>query len=99
MQNEPPIYQHVEPTEKRWDAWRQVCKDNSECDPVSDNPGIETYCLTYYLAQTKDESEFSYGTGCWGLAPDLCPGPDMAAENLNYENTLSYHWEASCTNK
>ena len=53
-------------------------------------------CLTYYVANFKDESEFSYGIAC-GVHPEaLCPGPVTGWENLNYENTLYYQGEIYC---
>ena len=58
-----------------------------------------TECLTYFLSITEDESKFQVGYGCWAHKEPFCPGPDFAYENLNADNTLSYRWEASCTNK
>ena len=41
-------------------------------------------CLTYYVANFKDESEFAYGIGCYTHPEAFCPGPGLALENLNY---------------
>ena len=61
--------------------------------------GVVTECLEFYLNRDKEETQFSYGTGCWAHRPAFCPGPDRAYENLNYENTMWEIWEATCTNK
>ena len=57
-------------------------------------------CMTHYLAISEDETQFMNGSGCWLYPVQVCPGPVIALENLNYDNTyIAHHWEGTCTFK
>lgn len=46
----------------------------------------------------KDGSSFANGAGCYNWKNPVCPGPDFAAENYNYESTeWSWYTQYSCT--
>jgi len=90
MQDEPPPSHYpFEPTEKRWDTPITPCHQDSDC--LTPNHEAErdvvAECVHIYLASNWDETEFWYGMACMVHVKANCPGPDIAVENLNYENT------------
>ena len=98
MQSEPPPDEwQWEMTEKRWDTWIPVCHKDSDCEPKE---GFVAECFNFHMTVSKDGTEFYNGVGCY-LSPEaFCPGPVLALENLNYENTKNFHhFEATCNNK
>ena len=96
MQDEPlPSDWPVEPTEKKWDQFIPICSKDSDCPRIE---GFVPHCWSYFMTLNEDGTSFENGTSCYLSDEPYCPGPVLAFENKNHENTKMTHtWEGTCT--
>ena len=85
----------MEPTDEIVaDEFSMVCATDADCP----RPDLGQVCTEYYWDAVTDGSVFAKGYGCFNYKSDVCPGPDFATENYNYENTgWSYYIQYKCT--
>jgi len=74
--------------------WKESCKEDADCQ----RDDLGQICTNMLWLAVKDASSYANGAGCYNWKNPVCPGPDFAAENYNYESTQwSWYTQYSCT--
>ena len=76
-----------------FEEFEVACAKDSDC-PMIDKGQL---CTLILWDGSQDGTSYANGSACYNWNEAICPGPDFAQQNMNYEGTkFSYYTEYKC---